>query len=450
MSSISVELLVILALLIANGLFAMSEMAVVSARKARLQQWSNQGNKRAQAALALANSPNQFLSTVQVGITLIGILAGAFGGATLSARLAGLLAQIPGLARYSQPLAFGSVVLLITYLSLIVGELVPKRLALNDPERVATNVAMPMGMVAKVTGPVVHLLSASTDLVLRLLGVQPSSEPLVTEEEIKVLLEQGTEAGMFEYAEQMMVERVFRLGDRRVSSLMTPRPEIVWLDLSDSWEVNRQRIAGSMHSRFPVCQDELDNVLGVVSVNDLLSRSLSGQSLDLTTMLRRPLFVPENTRALKVLELFKQSGVHIAMAVDEYGVIQGIVTLNDLLEAIIGDIPSKDEEETPQAVRREDGSWLIDGMIPIDEFRALFDLEEMPGEHRGNYHTLGGFVITHLGRIPVAADHFEWGLLRFEVMDMDGNRVDKVLVMPRNPIAEEVTTSDRASDRPDE
>lgn len=435
MPSIAVEILVILLLMIVNGVFAMSELAIVSARKARLQQFANKGDAKARVALELANSPNQFLSTVQVGISLIGILTGAFGGATIADKVAQALKMVPLLAPYSQGLALGLVVVTITYLSLILGELVPKRLAMHNPEGIATAIAMPMRMLAAIVYPIVHLLSASTELVLRLLRIGPSTEPEVTEEEIKVLIQQGTEAGTFEEAEQDMVERVFRLGDRRASALMTPRPDIVWLDLDDPQEENQKQIIASVHSRFPVCQGGLDNVLGVVHVNDLLSKVLAGQAIDLIGSVRQPLFVPESTRALKVLELFKQSGTHLALVVDEYGVIQGIVTLNDILEAIIGDIPSIDPEEDPQAVQREDGSWLLDGMLSIDEFKELFEVEEIPGEEKGNYHTLGGLVIMHLGRIPTAADHFEWSGLRFEVMDMDGNRVDKVLVMPAAPLS---------------
>ncbi|PSB29024.1 hemolysin family protein [Chlorogloea sp. CCALA 695] len=430
MSSITLEILLLVLLIVANGIFSMSEMAIISSRKVRLQNMANQGNKKARVALDLAESPNRFLSTVQVGITLIGILAGAFGGATISEKLAQNLDQVPLLAPYSQGLSFGIVVMAITYLSLIVGELVPKRLALNNPEVIAATVAMPMKAIAAFASPVVHLLSASTDLVLRIIGIGPSTEPQVTEEEIKVLIEQGTEAGMFEEAEQDMVERVFRLGDRPVSALMTPRPDIVWLDLEDSPEENRKKMMDSANSRFPVCQGGLDNVLGIMPVTDLLARSLSGEALDLTVSLRQPVFVPESTRGLKVLELFKQTGIHMALVVDEYGVIQGLVTLNDILVEIVGDVPSADELDDPQAVQREDGSWLLDGMLPVDEFFKIFAVNDFQGEHRGSYQTLGGFVITHLGRIPNAADHFEWDGMRFEVMDMDGNRVDKVLVVP--------------------
>ncbi|MEH2174626.1 hemolysin family protein [Nostoc sp.] len=442
MSSINFEILIILVLIIANGVFSMSEMAIVSARKVRLQQLANQGDAKAKAALKLAESPNHFLSTVQVGISLIGILTGAFGGATIANRLAIYVKLVPLLAPYSEPVSFGIVVLIITYLSLIVGELVPKRLALNNPERIASIVAIPMQALAAIASPVVFLLSASTDLILRLLGITASTEPQVTEEEIKILIEQGTEAGTFEEAEQDMVERVFRLGDRPVSYLMTPRPDIVWLDLDDTAEENRQKMVDSAYSRYPVCQGGLDNVLGVMPVTDLLARSFRGESLDLTIGLRQPVFVPESTRGLKVLELFKQTITHMALVVDEYGVIQGLVTLNDIMSEIVGDVPSTDGQDQPQAVQREDGSWLLDGMLPVEEFLELFGMEEWESEERGSYQTLGGFVITHLGRIPAAADHFEWQSMRIEVMDMDGNRVDKVLVVPKGNKSLDTAKSD--------
>ena len=420
----------------------MSELAIVSARKVRLQQLANQGDIKARIALELANAPNQFLASVQIGITLLAILSGAFAESTIARRLIPLLNLVPWLAPYSDALSSVIAILIITYLTLIIGELVPKRLALNYPERIASVVAIPMRVLANIASPIVYLLSASTDLVVRMMGIKPSTEPQVTEEEIRVLIEQGTEAGTFEEAEQDMVERVFRLGDRPVNALMTPRPDIVWLDLEDTAEENRKKMLDSCHSRFPVCQGGLDNVLGIMHVTDLLARSLSGQQLDLTVSLRQPVFVPESTRGLKILEVFKQTGIHLALVVDEYGVIQGLVTLNDIMVEIVGDVPSAGELEEPQAVQREDGSWLLDGMLPVDEFFEIFEIDEIPTDHRGSYQTLGGFVITHLGRIPSATDYFEWETLRFEVMDMDGNRVDKVLVTPMERKLSEPTKED--------
>jgi putative hemolysin len=431
------EVFIVVLLIIVNGLFAMSEIAIVSARKTRLQQWAEEGNTKARIALDLANNPNQFLATIQIGITLIGILAGAFGGATIAREVAGILNNIPWLEAYSHPLSLALVVLVITCLSLIVGELVPKRLALNNPERLATMVAIPMQMLSRVAYPAVQLLGLSTEFLLRALGMKPSTEPPVTEEEIRALIEQGTQAGMFEEAEQEMVERVFRLGDRRVSAVMTPRTEIVWLDREASAQAIRRTITESAHSRFLVADGSLDNVLGVVHAKDLLAHLLGEQVVDLAATLQQPLYVPESMRALRVLELFKQSGTHIALVIDEYGGIQGLVTPSDILEAIVGDLPEAGAQDEPLAVQREDGSWLLDGMLPVDEFKDLFDLDELPGEDQGIYQTLAGFVIMQLGRIPTAADYFEWSGLKIEVVDMDGNRVDKVLVTPRRETSQE-------------
>jgi len=425
------EISIIFLLILANAVFSLSEMAIVSSRKVRLQQLINQGDKRAKAALELAESPNHFFSIVQVGIILINILNGVFGGATLAKRLGVVVSQIkfiPYVSAYSEPISFGIVVLLITYFALIIGELVPKRVALNNPEKIALLIAVPMRFLAKLALPIVHLLSLSTDAVLKILGIKPSLEPQVTEEEIKILIEQGTEAGTFEEAEQDMVERVFRLGDRPVSYLMTPRPDIVWLDLADSPEENRQKMIENGYSRYPVCQEELDHVLGVIPVVDLLARSLSNEPFDLTMGLRQPVFIPESTRGLKVLELFKQTVTHMALVVDEYGVIQGLVTLNDIMSEIVGDVSASLAGDEPQAIQREDGSWLVDGMLSVEEFGDLFNISRLDMEEHGNYQTLGGFIITHLGRIPATADHFEWRNMRFEVVDMDGNRVDKILI----------------------
>ncbi len=426
----STEILIIALLILANGLFVMSELAIVSARKVRLQQLAERGDIKARTALKLASSPNKFLGTVQIGITLLTILSGA-QEQTIAKRLTPILSFIPLQEQYKQQVAQALAIILLTYLMLIIGELVPKRLALNHPETIATIVAIPMRLLAKITSPIVYLLSASTETVLRILGIKPSTEPQVTEEEIRVLIEQGTEEGTFEEAEQDMVERVFRLGDRPVSALMTPRPEIIWLDLEDSQEENRQKILDSHYSRYPVCQGGIDNVLGVIPVTDLLNRSFCGKPMDLTVGLQQPVFVPENTRGLKVLEFFKQTATHMALIVDEYGVIQGLITLNDIMTEIVGDVPLAGENEEPQIIQREDGSWLLDGMLPVDDFLELFDLQDLPLEQRGSYQTLGGFVITNLGRIPTSADYFEWQGMRVEVMDMDGNRVDKVLVVPK-------------------
>ncbi len=430
MGSFGVNLFLILLLILANGLFSGSEIALVSSRKVRLEQRLRQGQRGARQALKLANNPNTFLSTVQIGITLIGILTGALGGATLAQQLELALATIPALEPYRQVLSLAVVVSLITYISLVIGELVPKRIALSAPERIACAVATPMGRLSRLVSPLVHLLSLSTEGIIRLLGIPNGTEPTVTEEEIKVLLEQGTQAGLFEAAEQDMVARVFRLGDRPITAFMTPRTEIDWLDIDAPLEENRQTILTSTHSRFPVCQDSIDNCMGFVRLRNLLDLYLTGNHVDLRSLLQAPLYVAEGTRALRVLELFKETATHMALVIDEYGGLEGLVTLNDLVEAIVGDLPMQDDQEEPLVVQREDGSWLIDGSLSTDELKILLQRNVLPEEDTGAYHTLAGFVITHLSRIPTSGDAFEWDGWRFEVVDMDGNRVDKLLVSP--------------------
>lgn len=432
----TLELAVVLFLILANGAFSMSEIAVVSARKARLEHRAREGDRRARAALELATNPADFLSTVQVGITLVGVLAGAYGGATLAEPLAAKLREAPMLARSADLLALAIVVASITFLSLVLGELVPKRLALNRPEAIAAAVARPMRVVSLVVSPVVRLLSGSTALVLRLLRFRPSEEPEVTEDEIKLLIAQGTRAGMFEEAEREMVERVFRLGDRRVFQLMTPRRKIVWLDLDDPPDAIAAKIAANTFSRYPVGQGSLDDCVGFVRTRDLLDSALKTGAVDLRSCLRQPLLVPENTRALAVMERFRDSRTHIAMVIDEYGGIEGLVTLNDILEAILGDMPALGESAEPPAVRREDGSWLVDGTIPIADLKDILKVPRLPAEDRGDYRTLGGFVMHQLHRVPVTGDAFEWGGLRFEVVDMDGHLVDKVLITARPEVTD--------------
>jgi putative hemolysin len=381
-------------------------------------------------ALRLANSPNSFLSSVQIGITLIGTLSGAVGGATLSRRLEEVLRTFPGLVRYSEPLSILIVVTFITYLSLVIGELVPKRIALNNPEKIACSVAHPMHWLAKLTAPVVHLLSSSTDGLLKLLGIQVTEDSGVTEEEIKVLIKQGTQAGMFEEAEQEMVSRVFRLGDRSVTALMTPRTDIVWLDVDAPWELNKSVMLANPHSYFPVGQGSLDECVGIVSLKDLLPAFMAGEVVNLRQVMRSPLFVPESIRALKVLELFKESRNHIALIADEYGGLEGLVTLNDVSEAVIGELPSLEDLNEPLAIKRDDGSWLLDGMLSIDTLKEILQQDNLPSEDEGYYQTLGGFAMHVLGRVPTSGEHFEAIGFRFEIVDMDGNRVDKVMVTP--------------------
>jgi putative hemolysin len=416
------EVLVIALLILVNGVLAMSEAALVATRKARLQQLVNEGDQASQDALKLLEDPNVFLSTVQIGITLIGVLAGAVGGATLAEALAVGLARVPPLQPYSDSLALGFVVVVITILSLWIGELVPKRLALHSPERIARAVARPMLFISRVFSPVVNVLGGATDMVLRLLGIQPSEEPPITEEELQVLLDQGIEAGIFEEHEHDMVEGVFSLGDQRVYSLMTPRTEVIWLDIKDTAEEIRRKISDTPFSRFPVCQGSLDTVLGIVKARDMLIPSLGAEPIKLKDLLKPALYVPESMFASEALQILKEKRTELMLVIDEFGGLQGLLTINDILEEIVGEI----ELEEPQATQRQDGSWLLDGMLEVDEFKEIFVLPDLP--HEDEYETLGGFVMMSLGRVPQAADHFDWNGLRFEVIDMDGRRVDKVLV----------------------
>ncbi len=404
----------------------MSEMAVVSARRSRLQQMEAEGNKGAKAAIELADSPNRFFATVQIGITLIGIIAGAYGGASLSEELTVVLRQFPFLRPYSGTLSFGLVVGAITFLSLVFGELIPKRMALSNPERFASTVAPTMKVIANAASPIVYFLSAATEFGLRLVGVKHTDEPAITEKEIRLLIDQGTQAGTIEETEQDLLERVFRFGDRQVSSLMTPRPDILWIDLESSAEVLRQELASSEYSRLPVCQGKVDKVLGIVQVKDLLAQVLKGEPLNPELCLRKPLFVPETAPAQQVLEKFRESGMDLALVVDEFGSIQGLVTLNDMLEALVGELPSDEALTDSQVIQREDGSWLVDGSMSLEDLE--YRIEELPQFQRANYRTLGGFMMAQLGHIPIVADRFHWQGFCFEVMDMDGNRVDKVLV----------------------
>ncbi len=413
----------------------MAEIAVVSARKARLQQRAGDGDRRAAEALKLAQNPDEFLSTVQIGITLIGILAGAFGGATLSGPLEAFLSTVPVLAPYSAPLSVVVVVLIITFLSLVIGELVPKRIGLNSPEKIAMAAARPMRILSTVTKPIVWLLTFTSNLIVRLLHLVNSSEPSVTQAEIEVMIEQGAQAGVLSEAESDAAQSVFRLAERRVGALMTPRMDIAWLDVDGDGLALSETIVRSGHSRYPVCQGHLDNVLGIVEAQQLLSALLAHQPLNLRDLLRLPLFVPETLSALQLLEMFYVNAQHMAVVMDEYGGTQGLITPHDLLEVVVGDVTAPQEDVAARAIRREDGSWLLDGMLPVEDFRDLLDLDVLPGEADNAFETLGGFVMAHLGRIPAVSDAFDWNGLRFEVMDMDGRRVDKILVGPSASLA---------------
>jgi putative hemolysin len=430
MKGSATEIFIIFLLLLANGLFAMAEIAVVSSRKGRLKKLADEGSAKAKAALALALEPTRFLSTVQIGITLVGILAGAYGGATYADKVAAMVARLPALEPYSHAIGLFLVVGAITYFTLVFGELVPKRAALNNPERKAMLVAGPMNAVSRLASPFVWLLTFSTNLVLKVLGLNREPEVPPSEEEVSHLIEQGTTAGVFHKSERAMVEGVLRLDERPVTDIMTRRNRVVWLNIADPDEVNWRKIVASCHSHFPVYEGTRDNVLGLVAVKALWANAAIGLESRLRNHLTPPLFVPETINAVQLLETFKKSGKHLALVTDEFGGIQGLVSLIDVMEAIVGDLPEPGDRRGPDAAQREDGSWLVDGAMAVADLQRRFILGPLPRENEEAYATLGGFVLDRLGHIPRPGEAFAWGGWRFEVMDMDRNRVDKVLVAP--------------------
>lgn len=431
------DVVLILLLILLNGVFALSEMAVVSARKARLQNMEDEGSSGAAAALALQHEPSAFLSTIQVGITTVGILSGAVGEAAIADPLSAWLSAFPPLADYAQGIALTVTVVLLTYFSVVVGELVPKRLALLAPERLAAFVARPMQGLARLGHPLVVLLSGSCDLILRLVGARRSVEPPVTDDEIKVLMEQGAEAGVFHEAEQAIVSNVLRLDELQIGAIMTPRKDISLLDLEEPDAALHDTVAATPHTRLVVCRGGADQVVGVVESTALLRQGLAGQAISAASIEQAmvpPAYLPESVSATHLLEHFRRSRGKFALVVDEYGELQGLVTLTDVLTAIVGEMELPATLEEQDMVRRDDGSWLVDGAIPMERLKARLGLDEdLPGEAERSFHTLGGFVMHVLGRVPVPADHFHQSGFRFEVMDMDRNRVDKVLVQLETP-----------------
>ena len=431
MEIILLEVLLILSLLVVNGIFSMSELAVVSARRIRLQKQAEKGHRGAQAALELAENPNSFLSTVQIGITLVGILAGAFGGATIAGILAESLKSVPALAPYATSIAFVLVVAVITYFSIVIGELIPKSLALNSPEKIASIVARPMRLISTVSAPFVWLLSVPTSFILKLFKVHASVEPPVTDEEIKGLIDAGTKAGVFEKSEKDLIESVINLGDQRVTSVMTPRTKIVWLDLEDSAEEIRQQLTESRFSRLPVARASIDNILGYATAKKLLGQLIRTNKLDLMPVLHAPFYVPETLTILELLEKFRESHTHFAIVVDEYGGVEGLVTINDVLEAIIGELPNSQHNLHEHGIlRRKDGALILDGRLPVADFREVLDLKNLPADEQDVYQTLAGFILFRLGKIPEAGERFDWENYEFEIIAMEQNRIDKVLVTP--------------------
>jgi len=429
MERIFTEIIIIIALLMANGVFAMTEFAVVSSRRARLKRMADAGDAGAQAALELARQPTRFLSTVQIGITLVGVLAGAFGGATLADEIASGLRAFPVLEPYAAGFGIAVVVMGITFLSLVIGELVPKRLALNNPEGIARVMSRPMQHLAGYASPVVKVLGGATELVLRLIGVRARAEPRVSRDEVRILLEEGLQEGVFGRAQTEMVESVLALDLLPAREIMTPRPKIIFLKRADSHEAVWHKIVVSGHSNFPVYEGNRDNVVGMVSVKTIYANLAAGLEVDLGDLMVKPEVVPATQTVTQLLEVFRRTGRHVAMVADEFGGIVGIVSLVDVLEAIAGDFPTQEERLRPRALRRADGTLLVDGLLELEEFERTLPGLQFPSPTSRGFDTVAGFVVAQLGRVPIEGDCVDWKGYRFEVIDMDRHRVDKILVM---------------------
>lgn len=424
---VSLEILAILLLVILNGVLAMSELAVVSSRKARLRILVDEGHRGAASAIALLENPGRFLSTVQIGITLVGVLAGTLGGATITEELTVYFDGFPEIAPLGEPIAIAIVVVGITYLSLIIGELVPKQLALKNPERIAAAMARPMAFLAKAASPIVYLLQSSSTLVLRLLGAHHTPQQTVTDEEVKAVVAEGVTAGTLKPAEKEMITSIMRLADWRVQEIMTRHQEVVWLDLGEGEEAIRRRLRESTFSRIPVARGGLDKMLGIVQAKDLLNRVISGGSLDLESALRQPVIVHPYMLALQVLEMFRESPIHMALVLDGSGGLEGIVTAADFLKAIVGGLAEPGGNGEPEATQRDDGSWLVDGDLHVDILKDRLGLRGVPAER--DFQTVAGLILWQLERIPAVGEHIDYAGFRFEVVDMDGHKIDKVLAL---------------------
>jgi putative hemolysin len=427
------EILIILGLILLNGLFSMAEIALVSSRKSRLEAQANKGDARAREALNLAEHPDTFLSTVQIGITLIGILTGIFSGETITEDLAVFFAKFETFKNYSHGLATTIVVIIITFFSLVLGELVPKRIGLSNPERYAKLLAGPMRLMSLITYPFVWLLTKSSHLITRLFNIKPNDSQ-VTEEEIKAIISEGTEHGAIEEAEQEIIERVFHLGDRNITSLMTHRSDIIWFDVNDNENTIKEKILKEPHSSYPICENAIDHIKGVVSIKDLY---VTDDDVAFRKIMKQALFVPENNTAYQVLEKFKESKIHTCFIVDEYGSLQGMITLNDILEAIVGEIPEPNVDDY-EIIEREDGSYLVDAQIPFYDFLTRFEKTEWMNEGEQEFDTLAGFILHELERIPQTGDTLNWRGFDFEIVDMDAQRIDKILVHISKELKEEM------------
>ena len=439
MSEVVTEIILLFVLILINGLFSMAEMAVVSSRRARLQASLEDGDQRAKTVLDLLDNPNDFFSTIQIAITLIGVITGAVGAQTFSHYLVDVLVKVPFLKGIAQPLSVLLISSLITYFSLVIGELIPKRIATNNPEKIAMTMCGPIRVLSKIFLPVVRILSFSTDLGLKVIGIKEVEESAVSEDEIKVMIEQGKQDGVFEENEQDIVESVFRLSDQTVDALMTPRTELDWIDLEAPVEESLNEIADSTYHYFPLVRGNPDNVVGVISSKALLDAYIRGSDIDLEKIAEPPLFVPESKPALSLLDDLKASESNFAVVLDEYGGFSGMITPYDLLNELVGDVTNIGEEpnDEEEVLVRDDGSWSFDGMIDIEEFKETIGVKELPDEARIGYQTLAGFILSQTGSIPAAGYSFDWTDFHFEIVDMDGLRIDRVFVNRIEPQPEE-------------
>ena len=428
------EIIILLALIFVNGLFVMSEIALVSARKSRLEHLAEKGDLYAKRALDLANSPEKFLSAAQIGITLIAILTGVYSGERFARQLQPSIEKIEVFRPYADTIATTIIVIIVTFLSIIFGELIPKQIGLLKAERIAKIVAGPVNVFATITHPIVWLLNKISHLFFRIFNIKRSKDDAVTEEEIKTLITEGTEAGTIDEAEQEIIERVFHLGDRNITSLMTHRSDIIWFNLEDNEEKIKEKIIQEPHSAYPICDGLIDNIKGVVSIKDLY---VSPDNVLFKDIMQPALFIPENNSPYQVLEKFKESQIHSAFIVDEYGSILGLLTLNDILEAIVGDIPQTDVSNY-EIIKRDDGTYLVDGQIPFYNFLSRFEKTEWMNEGQHDFDTLAGFILHELERIPQPGEKMDWKGFRIEVLDMDGHRIDKVLVTLSEELKEEI------------
>lgn len=426
--SASLEIAIILLLIIANGLFVLTEMSITESRKNKLEKLADNGDTGAKFALDIVEEPTRVLSAMQIGITLVGILIGTLAGEKLAPVLGFYLKKVPYLSAYADIAALLIIVVSITYFTLVVGELVPKKIAMNEPEPILSKLAISLNFLEKLTQPFVSFLSLSTNFTLMFVGINPNKENIVTEDEVRTLIEQGTEEGTFEKTEQDMVDKIFRLSDQKAYALMTPRTQMIWLDLEESLEENLAIITENPDTIFPVAKNSLDEFVGILYTKDLLKLALAGEPISLEKCIHTPMFIPKSMPSFKVLENFQESGNHQAIVLDEFGGVVGFITMKDIVSEVLGDISLSEAPEPVQIIKRDDNSWLIDGLLPIDEFKDHFDLDELPDEDRDHYQTMGGFITSYLDYIPVAAENFIWNGFKFEIVDMDRVRVDKILV----------------------